>query len=192
MSDIQKIHKQNKLENPVRLTELNPIDTLNKIGMKANDAICDIGAGSGIFTIPAARITTNKVYALEISDEMLSIIKEKANTEGINNIELVKVNDNNLNMEDGSIDIAIMVTVLHEIDQPTELLKEVKRILKDNGKIAVIEFHKRETPMGPPVEHRMYKEDVIKYLKAIDYIVQKDFDLGDNFNCLVFEKNKII
>jgi len=66
-------NKQMKFENPVRIKELKPIETLIRIGLKENHVVCDIGAGSGIFTIPASMITKNKVYALEINDAMLSI-----------------------------------------------------------------------------------------------------------------------
>lgn len=179
-------NKQLKLENPTRLEELKPMNTLKKIGLQENHIVCDIGAGSGIFTIPAAMITRNKVYALEISDEMLSIIGEKAKVLGVTNIELIKVKDEHFNVLDDSIDIVLMVTVLHEIPNKTVFLEDVKRILMNQGKLAVIEFHKRETPMGPPVEHRIGKNVVIETLNNSGFLVDDEFDLGDNLYCLVF------
>ena len=178
---------QSKLENPIRLAELNPEDTLRKIGLRDNQIVCDIGAGSGIFTIPAAQITRKKVYAVDINDEMLSIISGKASAEGITNIELIKVKDDHYQIMDHSIDIALMVTVLHEINNPSVFLAEIKRILKNNGKIAVIEFHKRETQMGPPIEHRLGKDELKEMLRAIGFIVQEKFDLGNNLYCMVFK-----
>jgi ubiquinone/menaquinone biosynthesis C-methylase UbiE len=181
-------NNQIKLENPVRLEELSPTNTLKIIGLQENHILCDIGAGSGIFTIPAARITRKEVFALDINDEMLSIISQKAAAEGITNIKLIKVKDDHFEIMDHSIDIALLVTVLHEIQNPAVFLTETKRILKNNGKIAVIEFHKRDTPMGPPIGHRIGKDEVIDQLKSIDFIVHKDFDLGDNLYCLIFQK----
>lgn len=181
-------HKQLKFENPLRIEELKPTETLKKIGLEENHVICDIGAGSGIFTIPASMITNNKVYALEINDEMLSVIGEKAKSQGIKNIQLIKVQDENFDMEDHSVDIVIMVTVLHEIENKFAFLGEVKRILSENGRIAVIEFHKWQTPMGPPTEHRMSKDEVIDHMKDIGYAVKEDIDLGENYYCLVFIK----
>lgn len=179
--------KQNKLENPERLAELNPTETLEKIGLGEYDILCDIGAGTGIFTIPAAKITKNKVYALENDDEMLSVIGNKANNEEISNIELIKVEGDHYGLCDHSVDIVLIVTVLHEIDNQTIFLEEVKRISKENGKIVVIEFHKKKTPMGPPIERRMEKAEVIDLLKNINFILHQNFDLGDNFYCLIFE-----
>ena len=180
-------NKQMKLESPVRIQELNPIETLKKIGLQEDHTLCDIGAGSGLFTIPAAKLTTQKVYALEINDEMLSIIREKAKTQGLTNIETIKVTGDHLDIVDNSIDIALLVTVLHEIQNKTILIEEIKRLLKDNGKIAVLEFHKRETPMGPPVNHRLGKDETTALLTKAGFVFDLDFDLGDNYYCLVFQ-----
>ena len=133
---------QMKLENPTRMEELKPEDTLRRIGLQGNHVLSYIGAGSGIFAIPAAKITSNTVYALDINVEMLSLINDKAKQEGITNIETIKVEDDHLSIEDHSTDIAILVTVFHEIENKSHFLSEAKRILKGDGKIAVIEFHK--------------------------------------------------
>ncbi|MGD9568698.1 MAG: class I SAM-dependent methyltransferase [Sedimentibacter sp.] len=183
-------NKQLKSENPIRLLELNPSGTLKKIGLLENLTVCDIGAGSGIFTIPAATITNNTVYALEINDEMLSVIQVKAEKEGIHNIKPVKVENKRFDLEDNSVDMALMVTVLHEIDDQAAMSEEIKRILKDGGKLAIIEFHKRETPMGPPVAHRMGRDEVLDLLRKKGFTIWNDFDLGDNFYCLVFKRDK--
>lgn len=178
--------KQSKLENPLRISELNPSDTLRRIGVLENHTVCDIGAGSGVFTLPVAKITKNKVYALEISDEMLSIIGDKAKTEGITNIELIKVKDDFFTLKNDSVDIALMVTVLHEIKDKTVILSEVKRILNNNGRLAIIEFHKKETPMGPRFSNRIGIDETVKIMESAGFSESDGFTLGDNFYCLVF------
>lgn len=111
---------KNKLENPKRIAELKPEETLIKVGLQENHVLCDVGAGSGIFTIPAAKTTQNTVYALEINPEMLLLIEEKAKNASLSNIQTVKVTNNQLNLKENSVDIYLMVTVLHEIDdKPT-------------------------------------------------------------------------
>ncbi len=180
-------HKQMKLENPIRLAELKPLETLKKIGLQDDQLVCDIGAGTGIFTIPAAHITRKKVYAVDINDEMLTIISRKAAAEGLDNIESMNLTDGHFQIMDHSIDIALLVTVLHEIDNSGLLLGEIKRILKTDGRIAVIEFHKRETEMGPPIGRRLGKDQVKAMLRLTGFEVQEEFDLGDNFYCLVFQ-----
>lgn len=177
---------QMKLENPERMEELNPDGTLRRIGLQEHHVFSDIGAGSGIFTIPAAKITSRTVFALDIKEDMLTLINEKANFEGIKNIKTVKAEDNGFNIDSNTVDIAILVTVLHEIEEKSAFLAEISRILNDSGKIAVIEFHKRVTPMGPPVTHRLGKDDVIACFEEIGFAPCDQFDLGENFYCVVF------
>jgi ubiquinone/menaquinone biosynthesis C-methylase UbiE len=68
--------KISKFENPVRLAELNPQQTLVKLGFKEGMQLCDIGAGTGIFSFEAAKLTSEKIYALDISSDMLAIIAQ--------------------------------------------------------------------------------------------------------------------
>ena len=181
-------HKQMKLENPERLAELSPEDTLRRIGLGENDIICDIGAGSGIFTIPAAGITKNTVYAMEINDEFLDVIHEKAAAHNLPNVITMKVTGDHYDMEAGTADVVIMVTVLHEIEDKNTLLTECRRIMKRHAKLAVIEFHKQQTPMGPPASHRLGKEEVVEICAAPGFSKTGEFDLGENLYCLLFEK----
>jgi len=182
--------RQTRFENPARLEELRPRETLERIGLQENDVLSDFGAGSGVFTIPAAKMIRNTVLALEIQEELLALIAEKAQSEGLRNIELIKVSDNNLPVRDNSVDIVLLVTVLHEITEPAVFLEEVKRLLKNRGKLAVIEFHKRQTPMGPPLAQRLSREEVKELLSQRGFVMQEEFDLGDNFYCLVFLKDE--
>ncbi|MGE4273417.1 MAG: class I SAM-dependent methyltransferase [Desulfitobacterium sp.] len=180
--------QQMKLENPRRLEELNPQVTLERIGLKRSHVLCDIGAGSGIFTLPAAKMTEKVVYAVETNPEMLKIIEEKAKDEKVSNVEYIYVDNGRFDIKEKSVDLVLLVTVLHEIENKTVFMKEVERLLNDKGKIAVIEFHKHETPMGPPISHRISKEDVLSVLHEIDFEVQDDFELGENFYCLLFTR----
>jgi ubiquinone/menaquinone biosynthesis C-methylase UbiE len=179
---------KNKLENPKRIAELRPEETLKKVGLQENHVLCDVGAGSGIFTIPAAKITKNIVYALEINPEMLLLIEEKAKNAGLSNIQTVKVANNQFNLEKDSVDIVLMVTVLHEINDKPVILEQIKKILKDDGKLVIIEFHKQDTSMGPPAAHRLSQAEVRDLCETRGLAIRERFVLGDNFYCLVFTK----
>ena len=178
-------NKISKFENPIRIAELDPKNTLIKAGFKDGMVLCDIGAGTGIFSFPAAEISSNDIYALEISDSMLELLKERVAERNAGNLKPKKVDSNVLPLDNNSCDMAIMVTVLHEIEDKEAMLTEIKRILKENGRFMVIEFHQRETPMGPPVDHRLgeeYVEEICnsKGLKTVDR-----FSLGDNCYCVI-------
>lgn len=175
-----------KLEDPERLKELNPAGTLMRIGLGEHDVVCDIGAGTGIFTIPAAKITDNLVFALETDDEMLEVIAQKAGNEGLLNIRTLKVADSQFGINEKTADLVILVTVLHEIENKTAFLQEISRIVKCNGRLAVIEFHKRQTPVGPPIVPRISQDEVMKLGSECGFVRSDEFNLGSNLYCIVF------
>lgn len=176
-----------KLENPVRVAELNPKNSLIKAGFKENMVLCDIGAGTGVFTFPATEISNKDIYALEISDSMLALLAKRMAERNTKNLIIKKVDSTILPLDNNSCDMALMVTVFHEVENKELMIDEIKRILKQKGKLMIIEFHKRKTPMGPPVDHRISEEFVEETgnsngLKTID-----KFSLGDNLYCVIFE-----
>lgn len=183
-------HKQEKLERPERLAELRPAETLRRVGFEDGQVLADIGAGSGIFTIPAARTTGDTVYALDTDPEMLRIIAGKAQQDGLTNIKLVAVSGDRFDIEAGVVDLALLVTVLHEIGDKAIMLEEIGRILKGGGRLLVIEFNKRETSMGPPMAIRLDKSETEAVLTAAGFSRTAGFELGDNMYGLVFTKDK--
>jgi len=135
-------NKISKYENPIRIAELNPKNTLIRAGFGEGMILCDLGAGTGIFSFLATQISNNDIYALELSDGMIDILKSRAIERKIDNLKILKVNSPILPLGNSICDMAIMVTVFHEIEDKNSILNEIKRILKDNGKLMIIEFHK--------------------------------------------------
>lgn len=177
-----------KFENPVRLAELSPAETLVKAGFQAGMTLCDIGAGSGIFSFPAAKISEDNVYALEISDGMIELLEERKAEYNQKNLVIRKVESENLPLEDNLCDMTLMTTVFHEIEDKEMMLKEIKRVLKETGKLFIIEFHKRETPFGPPVEHRISEAETEEIILKNGFMVKEKITLGVNFYGIIFEK----
>jgi len=178
----------NRFENPARLAELAPAATLARLGFSAQSVLCDIGAGTGVFTLPAAALTSGTVYALDISDDMLSIIARKAAQAGADNVRCVKVTETGFNLPPGVADLVLMCSMLHGMPDKPRFLSDAAALLKPEGRIAVIEFHYRETPMGPPVPRRLGPDDLTRFAPAAHLSRADMFDLGDNFYCAVFTK----
>lgn len=179
-------NKINKFENPARLGELNPEGTLVRAGFAAGMSICDIGAGSGIFSLPATRISGGNVFALEISEAMIEVLTARKAEQNIENLFIRKVESERLPLEDDSCDMVLMVTVFHEIENKDAMLKEISRVLKDHGKVVFIEFHKRKTPFGPPTDHRLGEEELKEICSKNEFQQLEGFTLGDNFYCAIF------
>jgi len=176
-----------KFESKKRLKELEPYETLLSIGLEKNHVFCDIGAGTGIFSFAASGITSNAIYAVEISDEMIELLMKRKNEGQVNQLEIIKVSDSILPIDVNSVDRVLLSTVFHELEKPSKMLKSIKRILKSDGLLAIIEFHKQDTPMGPPTNHRISKSELEKICLSNNFEKVKTFDLGENFYLSLFK-----
>jgi ubiquinone/menaquinone biosynthesis C-methylase UbiE len=171
-----------KLDNPERRKILPADEILHKFDLEDGDVVADIGCGIGYFTFPASSIVglTGKVLAMDISDEMIEQVRERAKLCEVPNIETIKIDEQDFGLPDSSVDVEIVFFVLHEAQNALQFIFELNRILKLGGKLALIDWEKREMPQGPPVAHRIDRQDVISLLAQASFIV-KAIDVGENF-----------
>ncbi len=126
--------------------KMQPPDMLVKrSGITGNMTVLEIGCGSGAYTTFIGREVGDKgiVYALDIQTKMLHKLQNKLHYveyEGITNITAILGNAYSLPFQDNSIELVCMITVLQEIPDKTRALKEVKRVLKNNGTLAITEL----------------------------------------------------
>ncbi len=163
--------ERKKLISDKRKKILPAKKTLLDLGLKKDDIFADIGSGIGYFSFPASEIVGHqgKVYAMDISQDMLNEIKRITEDKNILNIELVKTSENNLTITDDIISFAFASTVLHEVDDLRLILEEIKRIMIKDGRFVVIEWKKVKSDSGPPVEDRLDQKDLSVELKKSGY-----------------------
>jgi ubiquinone/menaquinone biosynthesis C-methylase UbiE len=184
------VSKRNKLDNPERRAILPPEETLRKLGLQEGEIMADIGCGIGYFTFPVVLIIglKGKVYALDVSPEMLAEIEMKKVQDDIHNIEAVKVDEYDLKLESGTVTLGFVSNVLHEIDNLERYLTEIRRIINDKGKLFVIEWEKRVSDFGPPLDHRLDKKDLVKALEVEGFINIETLSLGVEFYAVKAQK----
>jgi ubiquinone/menaquinone biosynthesis C-methylase UbiE len=122
-----------------------PDKVIERSGIKPGMIVMELGCGSGAFTPFIARVVgeKGKVYAVDIQAGMLQQLERKlskAENQDITNVKLAQASAYNLPFAEGSIDLVCMVTVLQEIPDRTKALREIKRVLKPAGILAVTEF----------------------------------------------------
>ena len=119
---------------------------IDKISVSKDAVIADVGAGTGYYTFKLApKVPLGKVYAVEIQDEMIRAINDRKKKLNINNVEVIKGSTTSANLRENTVDLAIMVDVYHELEYPVEILQSIKKALKKDGKILLIEY-KGEDP----------------------------------------------
>lgn len=141
------------LERETRQREERTDVLLNHLDIRAGSSIADIGAGSGYYTRRLAALTgpDGTVLATDIQPEMLDILEKRLREEGIENVEprLGAVDD--CGLAPMSVDLILLVDVYHEFDHPWEMLRSMRRALRPNGRIALVEYRANDprVPIKP-------------------------------------------
>ncbi len=181
---------KSKLDNEWRRQTLPPIKTLERLGLEPCDTVADIGCGIGYFSIPAAEMLAdrNKVFALDTSEEMLAEVDKRALVAGVTNVVTINTEEYDLKLPDDSITFALLVNVIHEISDQKRFISEIKRILKPEGRLAVIEWKKEEMEVGPPVAHRIGVEETVRLITEEGLFMVDDFEFAGVFYGVVCRK----
>ncbi|RJS84070.1 class I SAM-dependent methyltransferase [Candidatus Bathyarchaeota archaeon] len=117
------------------------MNVLRRVGLKESDVVLDFGCGSGNYTIPAAKIvgTRGKIYALDMNERKLDVLRERVEREGLRNVEIICTSGElKLNFDDESIDVILAYDVLHHWYFPNSrkrriIIKEFYRVLRFEG-----------------------------------------------------------
>jgi len=163
------------LDSPMRRKFIDPEKIILTIGVRKGMAVADIGSGTGFFTLPLAKAVgaEGKVFAVDISAELLEVVKGK--TRGMGNMETILSTEDKIPLPDRSIDIALMVNVLHELEGDGTL-REIGRILRPGGALAVIDWKKKLMLEGPPLWHRLSEKEAEGRLSGIGFKPEKRFE----------------
>ncbi len=160
-----------RLISAERYQELKPDIILQKLGIRSGKTILDLGCGNGFFTFPAAvAMGEGMVIAADMSEEMLSLLKQRNTPD---NIQILKVDEVKMDIEDNSVDAAVLIALYHEFKSPLDNLAEIRRTLKPEAKILILDWDPQsEKERGPAKVHRVAKIQAIKDLKASGFTVE--------------------
>lgn len=157
-----------RFESPERDAYQQPEKVLEYLGELKGKKIMDIGAGTGYFSLKLARKGA-EVIAADVSDEFQDIIKQRIEANNLTTIELRKIPYDSPNLDDNEVDMVFIVNTYHHIENRVDYFSKVKKGLKPDGELVVIDFFKKEIPVGPPVNHKVDLETVKKELKAAGF-----------------------
>lgn len=179
----------NWLERSDREAEENTSKLLQDIAISSNDTIADIGAGSGYHVFKMAPMASDGlVYAVDIQDEMLSALSAKKQETGINNIKVVKGGDKSVNLPENSVDKVLMVDVYHEFNYPAEMIASIKKALRPDGEIYLIEYRGEDDNIPIKKLHKMTEKQAVKEMKAAGMELRENINNLPWQHCLIFVK----
>ncbi len=143
--------------------------------LNPGETFLDLGCGPGDYAMEAAKIVSpsGKVFAFDKWQPQIDGLKNEAASRGIDNIQAETVDITGiLPITNRAVDCCMLSTVLHIFQLPVAektIFREIRRILKPSGRLAIIECKKEEQPFGPPLEMRISPEELTASLTSLGY-----------------------
>ena len=159
-----------RLLSQQRDASLDTLAILSFSGISYRDRVADIGCGPGYFTIPLAKaLVEGKLYALDIDNEMLDACRERVAQARMGNVEILKCEEFDSSLEAGSLDGIFLAFVIQQSPDKPRFLKAVRQLLRPRGWATILEWYRKETETGPPLERRMNPEEMEELVKSAGF-----------------------
>ncbi len=177
------------LERPEREEEENTAKLINNMNIQPGDTVADIGAGSGYHVFKMAPIAMEgAIYAVDIQEEMLTAIVMHPNYSINKNVETILGGENTVNLPENSVDKVLMVDVYHEFNYPFEMILSIKKALRKDGKIYLIEYRGEDATVPIKKAHKMTEAQAIKEMKIAGFKLEQNISNLPWQHCMVFVK----
>jgi len=164
------------LEDPKRDEYQKPHEVMSALNIKPGEVIADIGAGSGYFTFRLSHFVGDKgkIYAVDVSPDMIRQINRRIRDTKAANVGTILAEPDDPLLPDRSVNRIFICDVWHHVENQTQYLSLMKKILKPGGEVVMIDFQKRDLPFGPPLQMKIAREDLIKQLDANGFRLTKE------------------
>lgn len=149
-----------RLEGEDRIAWQKPDEVIRLLGVKRGDRVCDVGVGPGYFALRLARAVgpQGEVYAFDAEPRMLEVLRQRMREQGIFHVRPILAEEG---VPPRPCDLVLVVNTFHHFRDGAGYLRRLAGHLKPGGRIANVDFHRRELPVGPPLEHKVAREDFL-------------------------------
>lgn len=166
------------LIRPERDDEENASESFQKLDLTPGMTVVDLGCGNGYWSLPMAGTVgkEGRVLAVDIQREMLHKLRARGDRAKLRNIELIlgKVNDPRLPANE--VDLVLMVDVYHEFSHPESMLWSIRRSLKPEGVVALLEYREEDPTVPIKPLHKMSKRQIMKEYTKNGFKLVKEYN----------------
>jgi ubiquinone/menaquinone biosynthesis C-methylase UbiE len=164
-----------RLDDPARDEWQRPDVVLAALGITQTSVVCDVGAGTGYFALRLAKLAA-QVYAVDVEPQLLSLLRDRVASAGLQNVTPVLGLPHDPLIPPAVCDLILVVNVFHHVPERAAYLRRLQAALRPGGRAAIIDFHKRELPVGPPVDHKLSRDDCLEHIRAAGLQVVTELD----------------
>jgi len=182
------------LESGARLDRLGIEEIVSRLGLKPGDVVADIGAGTGIFSVPMAQAVAPEgtVLAVEIDSGFLPIIEGKARENGVDNVETVLGQYLDPKLPRYDVDVAFFHDVLHHVEYRQAYLIAVAQYMQMGSRMIVVDYDMNVpgVPHSDQPEMLIGPDQVVTWMRNAGFALTEEFDLFEDRFFLEFTKQR--
>jgi arsenite methyltransferase len=174
--EMHRLHRDPKayiamLEDPKRDAYQKPDEVVAALELKPGEAIADIGSGSGYFSVRFAPRVGDKgrVFAVDIDPDMIRFLNRRLRDAGLRNVQTILAEPDDPLLPDASVDRFVVVDTWHHIEKQAQYLALMKKMLRPGGQVVMIDYQKKELPVGPPLDMKIAREDLIRQMDGAGF-----------------------
>ena len=163
------------LERPTRDEEEHTELLVDSLRVNPGDTVADIGAGTGYFSRRLAKKIGSKglVLAVDIQPEMLELLTNDMARLNITNVKPILGDIADPKLPPASVDLVLMVDVYHEFSDPASMMTNIRKALKPDGRVVLVEFRKEDPKVPIQPLHKMSIQDVRSEIEPLGFKFQK-------------------
>ncbi len=166
-----------------------PVQNLKSLGIHENDIVGDLGAGTGFYTLALSpMVPQGKVYAVELHEDYIKTIQSKVREHHYKNVDCLLGDIERVGgtkLADEILDKAVISNVLHQLEHIDKFIFELKRILKNGGKVLVIDWSEEGTVFK--AKHIVHKKEARKIFETTGFAWERDVDAGAHHYGMIFK-----
>jgi ubiquinone/menaquinone biosynthesis C-methylase UbiE len=176
-------------DDPARAAWQKPAELVAGLGLRPGQTVADVGAGTGYFLahLAAAVGETGTVYAVETEPNLVVHLRDRAEREGLRNVVPVLASADHPRVPRGGIDVMLLVDTYHHLDDRPAYFRRVQRLLAPGGRVVVVDWQKRELPVGPGMDHKLAPAHLGDEMTLAGYRLESAPDLLPYQYVLIFQ-----
>jgi ubiquinone/menaquinone biosynthesis C-methylase UbiE len=171
----------------------DPKKNIEQCGIQAGMVIADFGAGSGFYTIEAAKAlgSTGQVYAVDAQKDLLTRLKNTANKEGLYNVEVIwgdLEKAGGTHIKDNSIDLILICNVMFQLADKKAVATEIRRVLASGGRVLLVDWSDSFGGIGPSRGHVFSKVDAEHIFEGAGFSKDREIQAGSHHYGFLYKK----
>ncbi len=189
IAKVTGVDRQEWLERPQRETEELPSRVVRALELEIDDVVADIGAGTGYFTFRISpHVPEGRVFAVDIEEEALALIRHKMRRRGVDNVETVLGTVEDPRLPGDSVNVALIVFTYTQFSHPREMMVNIRKSLVPGGRVALVEYRGEDSTLPVSSLYTITEEQARLELEAAGLRWLETRDILPQHHFIVFEK----